>query len=91
MRLIDADELKKYISKMPLTNASKEMFKNAINAQPTAYVTDSIKDTELFREIFLDKLRQKAIDMEESLTLINICTMAWNEFLEQMQKGTENE
>lgn len=51
--------------------------------------TDSIKDTELFREIFLDKLKQQSFDREESLMYINICTMAWNEFLDQMQKGTE--
>lgn len=42
MRLIDADEFKKYISNMPLTNASKEMFKNAIKAQPTAYDIDKV-------------------------------------------------
>lgn len=56
MRLIDADEFKKYISNMPLTNASKEMFKNAIKAQPTVYDINKIAehDSEL-----LDKVMQK--------------------------------
>lgn len=42
MRLIDADEFKKYISNMPLTNSSKEMFENAIKSQPTAYEIDKV-------------------------------------------------
>lgn len=67
MRLIDADELKKYISSMPLINSSKEMFKNAIKAQPTAFVYPIAHD-EPFNEAIKNKAYNQAL--EDALSVV---------------------
>lgn len=53
---------------------------------------DAIKEykynVELFREIFLEELERQAIDREEIFMYRNICSTAWNKYLEQL-KGAE--
>lgn len=43
-------------------------------------------NVELFREIFLEELERQAIDREEIIMYRNICSIAWNKYLEQLQE-----
>lgn len=47
---------------------------------------DAFKDTELFREIFLEELIQQSCDREEAIMYRNICAMVWSKFLEQLKE-----
>lgn len=46
-----------------------------------------INDVELFREIFLEELERQAVDREEIIMYRNICSMAWNKYLEQLKEN----
>lgn len=43
-------------------------------------------NAELFREIFLEELERQAIDSEEIIMYRNICSTAWNKYLEQLKE-----
>lgn len=43
-------------------------------------------NTELFREIFLEELERQAVNSEEIIMYQNICSMAWNKYLEQLKE-----
>lgn len=51
-------------------------------------VIDEVKyNAELFREIFLEELERQAVDREEILMYRNICSTAWNKYLEQLKEN----
>jgi len=49
--------------------------------------SDAIKDTELFREIFLEYLINQSVDREEAIMYRNICEMSWNKYMEQLKEN----
>lgn len=52
-----------------------------------AEVAEEFKyNAELFREIILEELERQAIDREEIIMYRNICSTAWNKYLEQLKE-----
>lgn len=41
-------------------------------------------NVELFREIFMEELERRAVNREEIFMYRDICSMAWNKYLEQL-------
>ena len=47
---------------------------------------DEHKNTEMFREIFLEDLINQSINREEAIMYRNICEMSWSKYLEQLKE-----
>lgn len=56
-------------------------------SQGRADAIDEYKySVELFREMFLEELERQAVDREEIFMYRNICSMAWNKYLEALKE-----